>query len=144
MVMPREVLLALFSPENQGMELTAVLHAQRSFGTPRAADNPVVLELQRMAEQQKVHTKEARRLRMKHGQPNDDDESSADGSGEGTFDAAECLAKYGLPSIDHGHLLGFQPFGTWSAVQQKRNGRANLKMPSSSSIRRHRRAYLTG
>ena len=104
-VVPREVLLHVFPPQSHGMELTATVHAQRmALPSQAGGDVAVIEQLQKIASQQKMHAKETKRLRKTH---NNDAESSSASACEGGLDAAECLKKYGLPSLDHGHLMPF-------------------------------------
>ena len=90
-----------------GLELTVACHAQQSVNLiyRRAPhDSVVVQRLEKIVAQQKHQTKEARRLRK----TNDNDAESSSASGdEGAFDATECLKRYGLPSLDHGHFVPF-------------------------------------
>ena len=107
-VMPRELLLTLLPAESMGLELTAVLYAQHMFGTQHVpGSTEVVAQLQQMIHHQRNHTAETKRLRRKGQDKGDKDDDSSSGTADDSFDAAECLKKYGMPSVEHGHLIGF-------------------------------------
>ena len=109
LVLPREVLLHVFPPASHGVELTAVLHVQRK-ALPSLSGGEVIVS-QGKARHRRTHDRE--------------DASSCD-SGDGIgFDAAECLKKYRLHSIDHGHLIPFDSLNriVQTAGEQRRRKR---------------------
>ena len=121
-ILPREVLLHLFPFSSHGLELTAVLHAQRMAEPPQKEGGSAVAEqFERMIAQQKKHTKVAKQSRRTH---NNDAVSSSESGDDIGFDATECLKKYGLPSIDHGHLMPFESLRTVVKAAQKRKKKA--------------------
>ena len=125
MVLPREVLVHMFPPTESGLELTAALHAQRMASLSTSTAEPTVVHhLANMASAQRMQTKETKRLRKAH----DKDAESSSGSGEDNcFDAADCLKQYGLPSLDHGHLLPFESLKKFVRVARKSKKKAKGK-----------------
>ena len=117
-VLPREVLLHVFPPVTHGTELTAMHHAQHMARSVVGAESSdVAFHLQQILAQQKQQTKATKGLEK----PRNQDEVSSSDSGEDQgFDATECLKKYGLPSIDHGHLLPFDLLKTLVKAAGKR------------------------
>lgn len=106
-VMPREVLLTVLPPSSMGLNLTAVLHAQRVFGLhATSGGSEVTAKLGQVIKHQQAHTHEARRLRRsKRNNVDNQDESSSDTTGAESLDASGCLTKYGLASIDQCHFV---------------------------------------
>ena len=90
-ILPRVVLLHLFPSSSHGLELTAVLHAQRmAEPSQKEGGLAVVEQFERMIAQQKKHTKVAKQSRRMH---NNDAVSSSESADDIGFDATECLKK---------------------------------------------------
>ena len=144
-VMPLELLLRVLPSESAGLELTAVLHAQRSAAPATPRDSAVVNKLHSVIEHQKRQTKEAKRMRMKgsSGWQHDDNSFSVSGD-EGSFDAASCLAKYGLSSVDQGHMISLSALKPIVRAAKKASKKPKARTRNFLLIKKHRNARQCG
>ena len=67
-----------------------------------------------------------RTTRLRRTQKKDGDSASASNE-DGGFDAAESLRRYGLPSLDHGHMLPFDQLKKIKSATQKVKTKAKGK-----------------